>query len=29
MTDTSKETWFAEDRATLGDRITAARERPG
>lgn len=29
MTDTSKETWFAEDRATLGDRITAARERAG
>ncbi|MFN3292763.1 MAG: helix-turn-helix domain-containing protein [Gemmobacter sp.] len=29
MTGTDTETWYAEGRATLGDRITAAREKAG
>ena len=29
MTTPPTETWYAEGRATLGDRITAARERSG
>jgi HTH-type transcriptional regulator, cell division transcriptional repressor len=29
MTGTPPETWYAEGRATLGDRITAAREKAG
>jgi HTH-type transcriptional regulator, cell division transcriptional repressor len=29
MTETTPENWYAEGRATLGDRITAAREQAG
>lgn len=29
MTETDSENWYAESRATLGDRITAAREQAG
>ena len=29
MTGTTPENWYAEGRATLGDRITAAREKAG